>query len=278
VSVAVKCPNCGAKISAEHARCPRCRAVMAAPDPAIASQRSRRLMITTIGLVLVFGAGLLFLWYTGRSGSSSAPAETDTTASGTRAAGSTLEPEFLEWAGSSGGAQPELQKKLEEAKRAAADSPKDGNALRNLGRIQLQLRNGTDAIASFQAASDVDPQSSEYRFALAEAQCGLARWDECINSLRDARKLAPEHAALSHNLGVALHRRGVDDVAVDEFKKARELASGQPLTVLGLAVSYDKLGRSADAVEAYQEFLRLAPASPLAEKIRVRLSQLGSGA
>jgi Flp pilus assembly protein TadD len=124
VSVAVKCPNCGAKISAEHARCPRCRAVMAAPDPAIARQRSQRLMIIT----------------------------------------------------------------------------------------------------------------------------------KCINSVREARKLAPENAAISHNLGVALHRRGVDDVAVDEFKKARELASGQPLTVLGLAVSCDKLGRSAEAVEAYQEF------------------------
>jgi tetratricopeptide (TPR) repeat protein len=252
---------------------------MAAPDPAIASQRSQRLMIITIVLVLVFGAVLLFLWYTGSpESSSSTPAATDATASGARTTGDTIEPEFLAWAGSSGGAPPELQNKLEEAKKVAAENSKDGNALLNLGRIQLQLGSGTDAIASFQSASDADPQSSEYRFALAQAQCGLARWDECINSLRDARKLAPENAAISHNLGVALHRRGVDDVAVDEFRKARELASGQPATVLGLAVSCDKLGRSADAVEAYREFLRLAPASPVAEKIRVRVSQLGSGA
>ena len=81
--------------------------------------------------ILGFGAVLLFLWYTGSPGlSSSAPAATDTTASGTRAAANTPEPEFLEWSGSSDGGQPALQKKLEGGRKAVADSPKDGNALR----------------------------------------------------------------------------------------------------------------------------------------------------
>ncbi len=118
----VSCPSCGAKFSAGRSRCPRCRAVIAAPDPAGAGKRSQRLMLASAALVVVVGAGLLFLWYSGSSPTSSG-ASGSTAPSAPRTAGAALEPEFLDWRDSVGGS-PELQKMLEEHQKHAAENPK----------------------------------------------------------------------------------------------------------------------------------------------------------
>ncbi|MGH9372439.1 MAG: hypothetical protein ACRD15_12985, partial [Vicinamibacterales bacterium] len=149
----------------------------------MAAKRSQRLMLVTAILILTFAAGLLYLWSSGTSSPLSEDAPTPPTPAG----GDALEPEFLEWSDAVGGSPAELQKVLEQYRNAAADRPKDAEVLSNLGRVQLELGNGTDVVASFQAVADLNPQSSQYRFQLARAQCALARWDECITTLREAR-------------------------------------------------------------------------------------------
>jgi tetratricopeptide (TPR) repeat protein len=249
--------------------------VLAAPDPEHATRKSQRLLIITAALVMVFGLGLFLLWYSGSAPSSSA-ADSPSSATGGIAAAA-LEPDFQEWTGPRGGPSPALEKELEEARAVAAANPQDGAAMASLGRVQLQLGRGTDAVASFRSAADRDSQNWQHRFGLAQAECAMARWDECINALREAQGLAPDNWTVTYNLGVALHRRGVNDVAVAELGKAKELAPKEAAVHLGLAVSYDKLGRNAEAIAAYQEFLYLMPSSQLADRIHGRVSQLNSG-
>jgi uncharacterized paraquat-inducible protein A len=68
--VPINCPNCGAKVSAGRDRCPRCRAVLRADEPAHNPKHSQRLMAITAVLILLFAAVLLFLWYSGPSAGS----------------------------------------------------------------------------------------------------------------------------------------------------------------------------------------------------------------
>jgi Flp pilus assembly protein TadD len=265
----VICSNCGAKFAGGRSRCPRCRAVLDLPDPGAAERRSQRLLLVSALLILAFGAGLFFLWQSGRAPSAGAPP-----ASGP-APSASLEPAFLEWTETVGRSPEELKTAVEQHRAAASANPDDAEALGNLGRGQLELGNAAEAVTSFRAAVNAAPQSSEYRFQLARAQCALARWDDCITSLRAADQLAPDTLAIVHNIGVALQRRGVDDVAMIEFKRAQALSETEPAVRLGLATSYDRLGRSREAVEAYKEFLRLEQLGPQVEAVRARISVLG---
>jgi Flp pilus assembly protein TadD len=246
--------------------------VLATPDPGAAKRRSRRLALASALIVLAFAAGLVFLWYSGSSGSSPGSAGGAPSPAGIA---SSLEPAFLEWTSAVGGSPEELRATLQRHVAAAKQDPKDAEALSSLGRVQLELGSVSDAIASFQGAAEAAPHSSAHRFHLAWAQCSLARWDECITTLRDAQRLAPDDMAIRYNLGVALHRRGVDDVAVVEYGKAQELSGTEPAVRLGLAISYDKLGRSKEAVEAYKDFLRLQPSGPRSAAVRARVAELG---
>lgn len=268
----VKCPNCGAKLREGYTRCPRCRAPL---EPSVVPddpQRSRRLIGLTVAIVLLFAGVLLFLWYSGRSREASPPPAASTPVAD--AAGSApLEAEFLEWGPPAG--SPELEKEAEQQRAEVSANPKNSEALGRLGRTQLLAGRNSEAVAAFQAAVEADPQSWEYPFGLAHAQWRLGLRDECIASLRQAQRLAPESVAIAHNLGVALHRRGQDDQAIEEFKKAAAFSEAEPGVRLGLAVSHDKLGNYAEAVAAYKAFLELEPASPLAERVKGRIAQLG---
>jgi hypothetical protein len=57
----VSCPNCGAKISAAHQRCPRCRAVVAAVQPE--QQGGHHYAIASAVLIGMFVLVLAWLWY-----------------------------------------------------------------------------------------------------------------------------------------------------------------------------------------------------------------------
>ena len=64
-AAAINCPNCGAKVSAERSRCPRCRAELR-PAKKVESgpAHNRQLMLVTAILLLVFAAVIMYLWYT----------------------------------------------------------------------------------------------------------------------------------------------------------------------------------------------------------------------
>jgi cytochrome c-type biogenesis protein CcmH/NrfG len=268
----VKCPNCGAKLREGYARCPRCRASL---EPAVTPddpRRSRLLIRLTSAIVVLFAGVVLVLWYSGPSGESESPPAASVPVAG--AAGSApLEPEFLEW--SPPAVSPGLEKEVEQLRAEVSTSPKDGDALGRLGRAQLMAGRNSEAIAAFQAAVDVDPQSWQHLFGLAHAQWRQGLQDECVASLRQAQRLAPESIAVTHNLAVALHRGGQYALAVEEFRNAAVLSGTEPGVRLGLAVSHDKLGNYAEAVAAYKAFLELEPASPLADRVKGRIAQLG---
>jgi tetratricopeptide (TPR) repeat protein len=269
------CPNCGAKTSAGRTRCPRCRGELAPAEAAVDSRRSQRLLGITVGIVLVFAAVLFFLWYSGRPEPSVRTPHNTGTAGPGPAGSASLEPEFLEWHPAASASAAELLAAMEQQRAAVRANPEDASLLSDLGRTQLEAGQNAGAVGSLQAAAAASPASSEYRFLLARAQCALARWDECITSLREAQRLAPEELPIVHNLAVALHRRGIDDVAVEEFKRAQEISESEPAVRLGLGVSQDRLGNVAEAIAAYQEFLRLDPLSPQGPRVKARIAELG---
>jgi Flp pilus assembly protein TadD len=273
---AIKCPACGAKISEDRSRCPRCRAFLGPDDPAVAAARSRRFASISLGLAGLFVAGLTVMWLSGEASSSSAPENTPPpVATAPGQTGDPLEPVFIDlpWPSSPRNTR-EIQQVLEYHQRVVSERPSDLNALTELGRAQMMTGKVREAVGSFQAAAAAAPNHAPLRAQLAAAQCALARWEECITTLRRARELAPDNASLAYNLGVALHRHGSDEAALAEYRTFAELNPEHPARYLGLGASHDRLGHREEAAESYETYLRLAPMTSGADKIRSRIAQL----
>jgi Flp pilus assembly protein TadD len=228
-----------------------------------------------MALVAIFAAGLFYLWSVGSdSVRTAAPAAGGAPASS--GGGEALAPEPVDGPVSpSPGNAEELRQMAEQYQKLLAANPRNAEAAGSLGRVLMQRGDAAGAIAAFQSATDAEPERWEYRFQLARAQCALARWDECIGTLRQAQSLEPDSAAVAHNLGVALHRRGASEAAMKEFLHARQLNPGEAASALGLAISYDRLGSQGEARSAYEEYLRLSPQSPLASQVRAKIAALG---
>jgi tetratricopeptide (TPR) repeat protein len=159
------------------------------------------------------------------------------------------------------------------AAAALRENPENVAALSNLGLALLRLNEPGKAIVHFEHAVRIAPDWAN-QFNLARAHAQLGHWKDAATALQAARTLKPEDYLTSFDLGVALHRSGDDEGAIDEYRRAIALGPHDGSFHRALAISLQRTHRFGDAVHAYQDYLRLSPDASDAEQITQRIARL----
>jgi tetratricopeptide (TPR) repeat protein len=284
---AIVCETCGAKFRASRARCPRCRAVVVAPDPVAAAAKSRKLVRVSVALLGLFLAALAGMWLTGEKSSATGNAPRSS-ASGPNNAqpGSVPSPQrpagnqFLDPSGAAAVAYGtgDYATALARFEEAVQKNPDDAESLSNLGQVLVKLGRTAEAVPHFERATTLNPDRWAYRFNLARGLGLLGQWSEAVASYEQAQRLFPDDYATTFNLALALQKMGDDAAAVVQYRRAIELNPEDASFHVALAMSYDRLDKRAEAIAAYSEFLKLSPSGPQADKVRARIAELnGAG-
>ena len=292
---AVVCPACGSKIRAHRRKCPRCHALLAGPDPAIAAAQSRKLARAAAGLLGGFAVLVIALWFM-RGASPSAASSVVTTAPrdpfASRRASAVSKPAdavkppaerterpFLDAAGKGATAYMagDYTSALEQYRAAVERNPQDAESLSNLGQVLVRMNKADEALQYFQRAVSILPDRWAYQFNLARALGLLGRLDESVTAYRRAQQLFPDDYVTTFNLALTLHKRGDEEGAVEQYQKAIALQPEDASFRLALATSLERLQKRSEAAAAYQDYLRLSPSGPDADKVRARLAELMAG-
>jgi tetratricopeptide (TPR) repeat protein len=289
VARAIICPSCGSKIRAGRQKCPRCRALLQAPDPSIAAARSRTLARAAAILAGAFALVVIALWFTRGAAPAAAPATrtgsgdpsvnhppNPVTATVERIPEEGMDRPFLDPSGKAATAYAagDYATALEQYQTAVQRNPQDAESLSNLGQVLVRMNRTEEALPYFQRALAILPDRWAYQFNLARALGLLGRMDEAITAYRRAQQLFPDDYVTTFNLALALHKRGDEGSAVEQYQKAIALQPEDASFRLALANSLERLQKRAEAAAAYQEYLRLSPKGPDADKVRARIAEL----
>jgi tetratricopeptide (TPR) repeat protein len=190
------------------------------------------------------------------------------------------------------------------------------DALTKLGRLQLQLDQTDDAIATLQQAARDNPHESVFYVMLGQifqsrrdwgkaadfyqkalgirrdepvASCNLAYvmlqsggdLDIALSLAQTARKRMPESPEVADTLGWIYYQKGAYRSAVDSLQAALTLAQGSkfpddPRFHYHLGMAYAKSGDTARAREQFQKMLKMNPDSNEASDARKQLLLLNS--
>jgi len=293
VARAITCPACGSKIRASRKKCPRCHALLATPDPAIAAAQSRKLIRAAAGLAGAFALLVIALWFMRGASPAAASiakvqhgdpfASQHAMASKPAGAPAALDAgrdrPFLDAPGKGATAYTagDYAAALEQYRLAVERNPQDAESLSNLGQVLVRMNKAEEAIPYFERAVAILPDRWAYQFNLARALGLLGRTDESIAAYRRAQQLFPDDYVTTFNLALALHKHGDEDRAVEQYQKAIALQPDDASFRLALATSLERLQKRSEAAAAYQEYLRLSPTGPDADKVRARIAALTAG-
>jgi Flp pilus assembly protein TadD len=289
VAAVVICAKCGAKVRSGRERCPRCRAFVTVPDPAVAAARSKTLAMSAAALSGAFVLLVIGLWISGGSASSRSAAR-PTASAAPRAHAAAPAPAatagplpqigrdrpFLDAAGAGTLAYEagDYATSLAQFQAAVERNPQDVDSLSNLGQVLVRMNRPADAIPYLERAVTLAPDRWAFQFNLARALGLVGRMAESIQGYRRAQQLFPDDYVTTFNLGLALHKSGDEAGAVEEYQKAITLQPDDASFRKALGLSYERLEKRTEAAAAYGEYLRLSPAAPDADTVRTRIAEL----
>ena len=116
-------------------------------------------------------------------------------------------------------------KALKLASIAVKKMPKRSGAWNTLGRVQLQMGQRKEAIASFEQAVDLNPKNSYARNNLGLALIYDKRFEEAADMLEQAVELEPVESYMWNNLGMAYEQLDRLEEARDAYRSAIEMDS-----------------------------------------------------
>jgi Flp pilus assembly protein TadD len=289
VAAAIICAECGSKVRPGRERCPRCRAFVTVPDPAVAAAWSRTLAKSAAALSGAFVLLVIGLWIARGSTSPQAAARPPATAAPRARAAAAASPgttgplpqigrdrPFMDAADAAtiAYAAGDYAASLAQFQAAVERNPQDTDSLSNLGQVLVRLNRPADAIPYFQRAVALMPDRWAYQFNLARALGLVGRMADSVQGYRRAQELFPDDYVTTFNLGLALHKSGDEAGAVEAYQKAITLQPDDASFRKALGLSYERLEKRAEAAAAYGEYLRLSPAAADADTVRTRIAEL----
>ena len=292
---AIICQTCGSKIRAGRKKCPRCRAVLTAPDPKIAAAHSRKLTRAAAIVAGAFAVVVIVLWCMRGPAISTTPVvktapgdpltnrrQTPVPAASAPSAAKDegMARPFLDPSGKGAAAYMagDYATALKQYQEAVTRHPQDAESLSNLGQVLVRMNRVEEALPFFQRALAIVPDRWSYQFNLARALGLLGRMNEAIAAYRRAQQLFPDDYVTTFNLALALHKSGDDAAAVEQYLRAITLQPEDASFRLALGNSLLKLQKRAEAAAAYQEYLKLSPAAPDADTVRAKIAELTGAA
>jgi len=121
----------------------------------------------------------------------------------------------------------------------------------------LQKKNAGDAIAQFQRALQIEPDSTEAHNNLGNVLRQTGKVDEAIAHFQRALELSPDDVAAHDNLGLAFRQTGKIDQAIAQFEAVIQLKPDSAEAHNSLGSALRQAGRVDEAIAHYQAALRL---------------------
>lgn len=127
----------------------------------------------------------------------------------------------------------------------------DGNVIFNQGDT-------AKAVEYFKKASELDPQSASFHFALGNALSRSGRMDESIAQYRKTLEIMPNDAEAANNLAYTLLQAGRATDAIQYFQRALQIQPSYQ-AYYNLGYVYGRSGNATEALACFQEAIKLQP-------------------
>ena len=177
----------------------------------------------------------------------------------------------------------EMDKKhWEEAKdhfqKAIAAFPKYAEAFNNLGQVEIQLKDGKNAVEAFRSATQIDPTLQQANLYLGQFYYENIQYKEAEPYLLHAAADQPKSAKLLTALANTEIQNGESDLALANARKVPSLPDHKQFAISHLIVAQALTGKGKDEeiAKEYEEYLKEAPDSPLAPRVKDALAKLKS--
>jgi predicted O-linked N-acetylglucosamine transferase (SPINDLY family) len=143
--------------------------------------------------------------------------------------------------------------------RAARRVPDRLDVLGALANAQAGLGRHADAVETWLAARVLAPAHPSVHHNLGNSLLALGRTAEAAAAYETAVRLKPDHAGAWHQLGVARMRQQATADALACLARARTLAPADPEVALTEAACLTQAGRWSDAIALYRALVRDRP-------------------
>ena len=177
----------------------------------------------------------------------------------------------------------EMDKKhWEEAKvhfqKAIAAFPKYAEAFNNLGQVEIQLKDGKNAVEAFRSATQIEPTLQQANLYLGQFYYENIQYKEAEPYLLHAAADQPKSAKLLTALANTEIQNGESDLALANARKVPSLPDHKQFAISHLIVAQALTGKGKDdeIAKEYEEYLKEAPDSPLAPRVKDALAKLKS--
>ena len=152
-----------------------------------------------------------------------------------------------------------LEESLAANVKAVDISPKDAEALYNLGITLHELGRLEEAEKHYKKAIAIAPNSAETHYNLGITLQGLGRHEEAQTSYKKAIAIKPAYAQAHYNLGLTLQGVSRLEEAEASYKKAISIAPGYAEAHSNLGVTQQELGRLDDAAASLKQAIAIKP-------------------
>jgi len=177
----------------------------------------------------------------------------------------------------------EMDKKhWEEAKdhfqKAIAAFSKYAEAFNNLGQVEIQLKDGKNAVEAFRSATQIDPTQQQANLYLGQFYYENTQYKEAEPYLLRSAGDQPKSAQILTALANVELQNGETDLALANARKVPSLANHKQFAISHLIVAQALTGKGKDdeIAKEYEEYLKEAPDSPLAPRVKDALAKLKS--
>jgi len=177
----------------------------------------------------------------------------------------------------------EMDKKhWEEAKdhfqKAIAAFPKYAEAFNNLGQVEIQLKDGKNAVEAFRSATQIDPTVQQANLYLGQFYYENTQYKVAEPYLLHAAADQPKSAKLLTALANTEMQNGESELAIANARKVPSLPDHKQFAISHLIVAQALTGKGKDdeIAKEYEEYLKEAPDSPLTPRVKDALAKLKS--
>ena len=143
--------------------------------------------------------------------------------------------------------------------KALAIKPDSAEAHNNLGNILAGLGHVEEAIAHFQEVLKIEPDSAEAHNNLGAALGRLGRFDETVRQCQRALAIRPDFADAHNNLGGALAGLGRVDEAIAHYQQALEIQPDFADAHNNLGGALAGRGQFDEAIAHFQRAMEVRP-------------------
>jgi tetratricopeptide (TPR) repeat protein len=123
----------------------------------------------------------------------------------------------------------------------------------NLGVSYSEFHRYQDAIESYKQAIKIKPDYADVYNNLGFTYSELARWQDAIEAYEQAIKIKPDYADAHYNLGITCYKLGRYQDAIESYKQAIRIKPDLVKAHYNLGVAYHHLSRYQNAIESYKQ-------------------------